>query len=186
MRTVLDRPVAPDPFEQLARAGHRPRDTGDERSGPRARSCRPVTTYALDLPDLGQHRANPDNRSTPSSPSASDARIRPCPLSRVVAVVHRVIPDPPLPRGKKPLPREGRRPPRMSFRSVGWFSLTNTQVSRPSASITCWERSRWQKMASPVTRRPCRTRPVEQSQGRLCARWSCPRPPLGHGRLRAA
>src|SRR5208337_5357538 len=108
VRTILDRPMPPGPFEQLSRAGHRPRNTGDEVAD-LVRGLAVLDHLALDLSDLAntrpiqiivQRRRRLQRATLDSTVSLVEGRRR----------VHGVIPDSLLPRGKKPLPREGRRP----------------------------------------------------------------------------
>ena len=108
VRTILDRPMPPGPFKQLSRAGHRPRNTGDEVAG-FVRGLAVLHHIALDLTDLCntrpiqvlvQCRRRLQRATLDSTVSLVEGRRR----------VHGVIPDSLLPRGKKPLPREGRRP----------------------------------------------------------------------------
>jgi len=55
VRTILDRPMPPGPFEQLSRAGHRPRNTGDEVAD-LVRGLAVLDHLALDLSDLANTR----------------------------------------------------------------------------------------------------------------------------------
>ena len=103
VRTILDRPMPPGPFEQLSRAGHRPRNTGDEVAD-LVRGLAVLDHLALDLSDLAntrpiqiivQRRRRLQRATLDSTVSLVEGRRR----------VHGVIPDSLLPRGKKPLPR---------------------------------------------------------------------------------